>query len=194
MCLPPLGLCLLPAANCEHRRGPCRHHTSIIRAALLPFLHLHSSSSQLLPPPPLPSSPPSQEFPLWWFFLAVPSQSFGPWIVGGTLWGIVVPHTIAANFGDHEKALVLASLGITHPAPSVQKREVVGRFSQRTAMGELQPFVRVLCPGTLGTIMSFAGPFIGSLSDRLPEAFPNFTRRFGRRATNLPPSSPPPWF
>eukprot|EP01052_Picozoa_sp_SAG31_P019578 SAG31_NODE_1432_length_8373_cov_8.838289_13_plen_340_part_00 len=88
---------------------------------------------------------PDYQFPLWWFFLAVPSQSFGPWIVGGTLWGMVVPHTIAANFGSHEKALVLASLG------------------------------------TLGTVMSFAGPFIGTLSDRLPEAFPNFTARFGRR-------------
>lgn len=44
--------------------------------------------------------------------------------------GIVVPHTIAANFGDHNKALVLATLG------------------------------------TLGTVMSFAGPFTGSLSDR----------------------------
>ena len=88
---------------------------------------------------------PDYEFPLWWFFLAVPSQSFGPWIVGGTLWGIVVPHTIGENFGDHNKALVLATLG------------------------------------TLGTVMSFASPFMGSLSDRLPDIFPNFAARFGRR-------------
>jgi hypothetical protein len=88
---------------------------------------------------------PDYEFPTWWFFLAVPSQSFGPWIVGGTLWGIVVPHTISENFGSQDKAFVLATLG------------------------------------TLGTVMSFASPFTGSLSDRLPEMFPRFTRRFGRR-------------
>jgi MFS family permease len=88
---------------------------------------------------------PDYEFPLWWFFLALPSQSFGPWIVGNTLWGIVVPHTLAVIYGDKEKAFVLATLG------------------------------------TLGTVMSFASPFTGSLSDRLPELFPNFCARFGRR-------------
>jgi MFS family permease len=69
------------------------------------------------------------------------STAHGP----GTLWGIVVPNAISENFGDHDKALVLATLG------------------------------------TLGTIMSFVGPFTGSLSDRLPEMFPRFTARFGRR-------------
>lgn len=88
---------------------------------------------------------PDYEFPLWWFFLAVPSQAFGPWIVGSTLWGVVVPTAIGETFGDDDKAFVLATLG------------------------------------TLGTIMGFAAPFSGSLSDRLPEIFPRCTKWFGRR-------------
>ena len=88
---------------------------------------------------------PDYEFPLWWFFLAVPSQSFLPWIVGSALWGIVVPNAVAENFGDRDKAFVLATLG------------------------------------TLGTIMGFAAPVFGSFSDRLPEIFPRFAKRFGRR-------------
>jgi hypothetical protein len=35
--------------------------------------------------------------------------------------------------------------------------------------------------GTIGTIMGFLGPFTGSLSDRLPEMFPAFSARWGRR-------------
>jgi hypothetical protein len=35
--------------------------------------------------------------------------------------------------------------------------------------------------GTMGTVISFAGPIVGSISDRLPERFPSFCRRFGRR-------------
>ena len=35
--------------------------------------------------------------------------------------------------------------------------------------------------GTIGTVMGFFGPFTGSLSDRLPEMFPDFSRRWGRR-------------
>ena len=90
-------------------------------------------------------SDPEYQFPLWWFFIAIPSQAFGPWIVGSTLWGVVVPTAIGETFGDDDKAFVLATLG------------------------------------TLGTIMGFAAPFSGSLSDRLPEIFPTCVKWFGRR-------------
>jgi MFS family permease len=35
--------------------------------------------------------------------------------------------------------------------------------------------------GTIGTVMGFFGPFIGTFSDRLPEMFPNFSAKWGRR-------------
>eukprot|EP01047_Picozoa_sp_COSAG01_P052927 COSAG01_NODE_5617_length_4143_cov_2.188180_2_plen_291_part_00 len=35
--------------------------------------------------------------------------------------------------------------------------------------------------GTIGCVIGFFGPFTGSLSDRLPEFFPNFCARWGRR-------------
>ena len=35
--------------------------------------------------------------------------------------------------------------------------------------------------GTMGTVIGFASPLVGSLSDRLPEYFPNFCARWGRR-------------
>lgn len=35
--------------------------------------------------------------------------------------------------------------------------------------------------GTIGCVIGFMGPFTGSLSDRLPEFFPNFCDRWGRR-------------
>ena len=35
--------------------------------------------------------------------------------------------------------------------------------------------------GTIGCVIGFMGPFTGSLSDRLPEMFPEFCARWGRR-------------
>ena len=35
--------------------------------------------------------------------------------------------------------------------------------------------------GTVGTVMGFFGPFLGTFSDRLPEMLPNFSARWGRR-------------
>lgn len=35
--------------------------------------------------------------------------------------------------------------------------------------------------GTMGTLIGFAGPLVGTLSDRLPERFPGFCKRWGRR-------------
>ena len=34
---------------------------------------------------------------------------------------------------------------------------------------------------TMGTVIGFAGPLVGSLSDRLPEMYPDFCARWGRR-------------
>jgi hypothetical protein len=42
-----------------------------------------------------------------------------------------------------------------------------------------------VAPGTIGTVMGFFGPFIGTFSDRLPEMFPRFSARWGQGSVAL---------